>query len=91
MGLNMNFIDIVDIIGIMGVSVLVLAYFMLQFEIITSKYLIYSVMNLVGASLLLYSLIYNWNLASIIIEIFWISISLVGIFKYFRTNNHCYI
>ncbi len=73
--------DIHDVIGIIGVFFILVSYVLLQIEKIRAKSLSYSVINLVGAILILYSLFYNWNLASVIIEFFWIIISLFGIVK----------
>ena len=41
----------------------------------------YSILNLIGAVLILFSLFYNWNTSAVIIEIFWIMISIFGIYK----------
>ena len=76
-----------DIIGISGVSIILIAYFLLQFEMLKSKSLEYSLMNFIGACLILYSLMFNWNLASVIIEIFWILISVYGIYRYYRYKH----
>lgn len=70
-----------DIIGHVGVGLIVLSYFLLQLNTITSEQLSYSTMNLLGAIFLLISLCYNFNLASVVIEFFWIAISLFGIIK----------
>ncbi|HNC01196.1 MAG TPA: hypothetical protein PLS71_23330, partial [Leptospiraceae bacterium] len=66
--------DISDIVGIVGVVIILISYILLQFEKIKAKSLSYSIINLVGAVLILYSLFFNWNLASVIIEVFWILI-----------------
>ena len=76
-----------DIIGILGVGIILFTYFLLQIEKLKSLDLIYSVLNLIGAVFLLYSLFYNWNLPSVIIELFWILISLYGIYKYYKNKS----
>ena len=73
-----------DIIGVIGVSFVLITYYLLQFDKIDSKGFWYSFLNLFGAVLIMYSLLYNWNLASVIIEIFWIAISAYGVWKYFK-------
>jgi len=80
-------LNIPDIIGIFGVTLILISYALLQFDKIDSKGFLYSFWNLIGASFILYSLLYSWNLASVIIEIFWIIISLYGIWKYFKRSR----
>ena len=73
-----------DAIGIIGVAIILVVYYLLQVERMQSDELIYSVINLVGALLIVVSLLYSFNLASFIIEICWIAISLVGIVRYYQ-------
>lgn len=70
-----------DIIGILGVSCIVLAYFLLQATKVKGDDWLYLLLNLTGAILVTYSLMHTWNTASFIIEVFWISISVFGILK----------
>ena len=72
-----------DIVGMAGTFLVVLAFFLIQLEKLDPKGLKYNLFNLVGAILLLISLCINFNLASFVIEIFWISASVVGIYKYY--------
>lgn len=76
-----------DLIGLAGTALVVGAFFLLQLERLNPKALAYNLMNLSGAILLLISLCINFNLASFVIELFWISASLVGIVKYLRRNH----
>ncbi|QDP01607.1 CBU_0592 family membrane protein [Thalassotalea sp. PS06] len=78
---------IADIIGMLGTASVVLAFFLIQLEKINPKGLKYNLLNLVGAILLLISLSINFNLASFVIEIFWIMASLVGIYKYHQRQR----
>lgn len=71
-----------DIIGVMGVICVVLSFFLLQVEKVRYDSWGYLLLNLFGALMLLYSLIYNWNLASVIIEVMWLTITTYGIIKY---------
>ena len=73
-----------DIVGMMGTFLVVGAFFLLQLEKVLPEGLHYNLMNLSGAILLLISLCYNFNLASFVIELFWISASLIGISKYVK-------
>ena len=71
-----------DILGTLGVAVIILTYVLLQIERIRSKQLVYSLLNSAGASLILISLFYSFNFPSFIVEFFWLLISLFGIRKY---------
>jgi hypothetical protein len=72
-----------DILGTAGVGLIIFTYILLQIERIRSDQLLYSLFNAVGASLILVSLYYSFNLPSFIVEFFWLLISLFGIGKYF--------
>ncbi len=60
---------------------LVVAYFLLQLGRHTISSLTYQFMNLIGAILLFISLCVHFNLGSFIIEIFWVVITIYGIYK----------
>ncbi len=71
-----------DMLGTLGVAVIILTYVLLQIERIRSDQLMYSVLNAIGASLILVSLYFDYNFPSLVVEIFWLPISLFGIGKY---------
>ncbi|MBA2655407.1 MAG: hypothetical protein H0U70_00275 [Tatlockia sp.] len=75
------FYEISNFVGIIGVILILAAYFFSQtnqVSVNSSKYLI---SNLLGSVLITYSLIFHWNLASFIIELAWFSISVMGLLK----------
>ncbi|MDG2271799.1 MAG: hypothetical protein P8L39_05830 [Halioglobus sp.] len=76
--------NIIDAVGMLGTLMVVLAYCLLQLERIDPKSLGYNVLNLAGATLLFFSLCFNFNLASLVIEVFWIGASMIGLWKYWR-------
>jgi multidrug transporter EmrE-like cation transporter len=76
-----------DFIGNVGVVVLMITYLMLQLNKISSAGLAYSVLNAVGACLIIVSLLFDFNLSALLMEVFWVLISLVGIFRYFRLRG----
>ena len=71
-----------DILGTLGVGVIILTYAMLQVGRIRSEQVAYSLLNAVGASLILVSLYFDFNFPSVVVEFFWLLISLFGIGKY---------
>ena len=73
-----------DLLGNVGVVVLMITYLMLQLNKLRSDGLAYSVLNAGGASLVVASLVVNFNLSALLMEVFWVLISFVGIYRYFR-------
>lgn len=76
-----------DLVGLMGVSLILIAYFSLQTERIRSEDWRFSAINGVGALLIMTSLYFTFNLASFVIEIFWLMISLFGLWKAWRRRG----
>jgi hypothetical protein len=75
-----------DFVGFSGAIAILLAYFLLQAKKMSPDGLLYSLLNLTGALLILFSLAYAWNSTAVFIEIIWVSISLFGVFKWYKTN-----
>jgi len=76
-----------DIVGTFGVVLILLCYFLIQVGKLTAENLSYSVINMVGASLILFSLYFEFNFASVLIEGFWVIISLIGISRYYMNST----
>jgi uncharacterized membrane protein len=72
---------IFDIIGVLGVILLLVAFASLQSGKITSEQLSYPVMNFIGAGLINISLFKDWNLSAFLIETCWMFISVYGFIK----------
>lgn len=68
-------------IGIVGVVLVLVAYLLLQLDRLSQDSVSYSLLNTVGSIFILYSLFFFWNLASGVIEISWLVISLFGLVK----------
>lgn len=73
-------------VGNLGVLILIATYFALQIGKISSAQVAYSTLNALGAGLILFSLLFAFNLAAFLIEVFWVLISFIGIVKYFRSK-----
>ena len=76
-----------DLIGSIGTLIVVAAYFATQIRYINSEDLLFPAANLGGSILIAYSLIFSFNLASALMEIFWIAISILGIVQAFRAKR----
>lgn len=70
-----------DFIGIFGVFTIIIAYIMMQLDRMDPKGVAFSLLNTIGAVLILYSLIFDWNLASFVMEVIWFVLSLYGTIK----------
>jgi hypothetical protein len=72
-----------DFAGNIGVVLMVLGYLLLQAEKVRSSDLSYSLMNGVGALLVVISLLYRFNLSAFLFESFWFLVSVYGLIKFF--------
>ncbi len=70
-----------DLAGNIGVILMVIAYLLLQLDKLSSSAVSYSLLNAVGALLVILSLIYHFNLSAFLMEVFWLLISLYGLAK----------
>lgn len=82
----MNY-GLLDFVGNVGVVVLMVTYLLLQLNRLRSEDLAYSLLNAIGASLIVISLLVNFNLSAFLMEVFWVLISFVGIYRYFRLRT----
>ena len=70
-----------DLVGNIGVLLMVVAYLLLQLEKLSSSALSYLLLNTVGALLVIISLKFRFNLSAFLMEAFWLLISLFGLMK----------
>jgi len=71
----------VDLIGSIGTLIVVAAYLATQTRLLNSDNLAFPFINLLGSFLIAFSLYFHFNLASALMEFFWIAISGIGIWK----------
>ena len=70
-----------DLIGNVGVLLMVVAYLLLQLERLSGSAISYLLLNAVGAMLVMISLMFRFNLSAFLMEAFWLLISLYGLAK----------
>jgi paired small multidrug resistance pump len=70
-----------DLVGNIGVLLMVIAYLLLQLEKLSSSALSYLLLNATGAVLVMVSLLFSFNLSAFLMEAFWLLISLYGLSK----------
>ncbi len=68
-----------ETIGVIGFCLYVLAYTLLTLRILTGACVMYFALNLFAATCVLIGLSASFNLASALIQLFWVVMSLVGI------------
>jgi hypothetical protein len=68
-----------DVVGFIGVVLIIGAYLLLQLDKLPSSSPRYSLLNAAGALLIIVSLIFAFNLSAFIVEVFWFLISLIGV------------
>lgn len=76
-----------EIIGLIGVGIVLLAYFMLATGRWKSHELRYPVANIVGTCGILYSLTFDVNIPSIVAQVVWIVISIAAIVRIRRKRE----
>jgi hypothetical protein len=67
------------ITGIVGTLLVLLAFFLLQARKLHGNGAVYQLLNAVGAAAIIVSLVYQFNLASMLLEIAWLLISVYGL------------
>jgi hypothetical protein len=76
-----------NFVGILGVILVLLAYFLSQTARVSVDSLKYLGSNLLGSSLITVSLVFHWNLSSFLIELAWSAISIMGMVRIFLQNR----
>jgi hypothetical protein len=69
------------IVGLVGTFLVLLAFFLLQSERVRGNGSIYQLMNAIGAAAIIVSLVYEFYLASMLLEIAWLLISIYGLVR----------
>ena len=78
-----------NVVGITGVVLLLIAYYFLNINRLSSESMTYQLLNMFGALFILFSLLFDWNVSSFLIEVAWVIISAIGIYNiYTRRINH---
>ena len=74
--------DLFDLGGFIGVLLIVIAYLLLQLDKLPSSLLTFSAFNAVGSLLIMFSLVFKFNVSAFLIEVFWFLISLLGLTRW---------
>ena len=77
-----------DIISTIGVSLILLAFFLNTFKFLADSSKLYFVLNIVGGAFACYGSVLLNSLPFIILEGTWSLVALVGLIKTFSKNSH---
>ena len=86
-GEDAGVIDYYQIAGYGGVAFYLSSYGLLQLGMLKGNSYTYAALNALAASLVLVSLFRNWNLFSAIIQVSWITLSIIGIARVWVLTN----
>jgi hypothetical protein len=81
-------LSIFDVVGALGVLLIIAAYLALQMAWLLPTTVLYSAANAVGAGLILVSLVAVFNLPAFLIELFWLLISLFGLWRSLTSHRY---
>ena len=73
-----------DGLGLFGVLLTLIAYLLLNIRKMSSHSIGYAGLNIIGSSLILYSLYFDFNVSAFAMEICWLLISMYGLYKVLR-------
>jgi paired small multidrug resistance pump len=70
-----------ELVGLAGVALVLLAYFGLQSGRMRGDGVVFQLANILGAGGIALSLVYDFNLSAMVIELCWIAISVYGLVR----------
>jgi len=76
-----------DLLGTVGVALIVVMYFLLQVGKITPDRPVFSALNAAGSAMIIVSLAFEFNFSAFLIEAFWLAISLYGLARTLRMRK----
>lgn len=78
--------DLANIVGLIGSALMVIAYAYSNMAR-TLNFTCFNLLNLIGSLLLIYSLTVHLNVASMMLEVVWAIIALIGLAKALRKGK----
>lgn len=76
--------QLTDMVGILGVLMMSLAYALVSMKKIDAGGFWYPLVNAIGSALVIVSLFFQWNLSAFLMEGIWLLISLIGVLRALR-------
>jgi paired small multidrug resistance pump len=75
------------LVGLAGTLLILAAFFLLQAGRLHGNGLVYQLLNAIGAAAIIVSLVHQFNLASMLLEIAWLAISIYGMAASWRRRS----
>jgi len=76
-----------DLVGNLGVAMILGTYFALQVGRLDAKSIAYSALNALGAGSITVSLLFDFNLSAFVVEAAWVAVSLYGLARSMRSRG----
>ena len=76
-----------DWVGLIGVVVVLSAFFLLQAGKLHGNSFVYQLLNALGAAAVVLSLLFNFNLSAFVVETCWVAISIYGMWRGFKQRQ----
>lgn len=76
-----------DLIGTIGVGIILIAYFLNMFSIITKDGVFYFILNIIGAAIACFASVLIHYIPFIILEGAWVLVSIVGLIKTIKKSQ----
>lgn len=74
-------IAISDLVGFVGIGFVLSCHLLVQMERMNARSTLYLILNIAGCALIIYSLAFNFNLPSLVIQVTWMFISAYGLMR----------
>jgi len=78
---------LINTIGFIGVAFVVSAFSLLQVGILNLSHIKYHLLNFLGGLCIFISLMFNWNLPSVVMECIWMVFSVIGMIRNLPVKN----
>ncbi|MEC4003385.1 hypothetical protein OX283_001845 [Flavobacterium sp. SUN052] len=75
-----------DLIGTIGVGIILIAYFLNMFSIIKKDGILYLILNIIGAGIACFASVLIHYMPFIILEGAWVLVSIIGLIKTLKIN-----
>jgi hypothetical protein len=76
-----------DIIGAIGVGIILMAYFLNMFSIIKKDGILYFILNIIGAGIACFASVLIHYMPFIILEGAWVLVSIIGLIKTIKKSQ----